>query len=81
MTQSAGGPTRMNDPKIGLIQFCLTAPKTDLENTIICTNYENMDRIIREEKKYIAGLIKRIKLTGCNVLLVQKSVLRDAVND
>lgn len=40
-----------------------------------------MDRILREERKYILKLCKKIKDSGCNVLLVQKSILRDAVND
>jgi T-complex protein 1 subunit delta len=31
--------------------------------------------------RYILGLCKKIKKAGCNVLLVQKSILRDAVND
>jgi T-complex protein 1 subunit delta len=40
-----------------------------------------MDRILREERKYILDLCKAIQKSGCNVLLVQKSILRDAVND
>jgi T-complex protein 1 subunit delta len=40
-----------------------------------------MDRILREERKYILGLCKKIKKAGCNVLLIQKSILRDAYND
>lgn len=40
-----------------------------------------MDRILREERKYILNLCKKIKATGCNVLLIQKSILRDAYND
>lgn len=40
-----------------------------------------MDRILRAERKYILKLCKKIKKTGCNVLLIQKSILRDAVND
>ena len=40
-----------------------------------------MDRILREERKYILGLVKKISATGCNVLLVQKSILRDATTD
>jgi T-complex protein 1 subunit delta len=40
-----------------------------------------MDRILNEEKKYIIGLCKKIAQTGCNVLMIQKSVLRDATND
>ncbi|KAG8379701.1 hypothetical protein BUALT_Bualt07G0116400 [Buddleja alternifolia] len=40
-----------------------------------------MDRILEEERNYILGMIKKIKATGCNVLLIQKSILRDAVTD
>lgn len=40
-----------------------------------------MDRVLREERKYIVDICKKIVATGCNVLLIQKSVLRDAVND
>jgi len=77
---SAGGPTRIENAKIGLIQFQLSAPKTDMENNIIVTNNAEIDRLAREEKKYILKMIKKIAKTGCNVLLIQKSILRDAVN-
>lgn len=40
-----------------------------------------MDRILKEERNYILSMIKKIKATGCNVLLIQKSILRDAVTD
>ena len=40
-----------------------------------------MDRILREEKKYIASICKKIRACGANVLLIQKSILRDAVTD
>ncbi|KAF6155021.1 hypothetical protein GIB67_035768 [Kingdonia uniflora] len=47
------------------------------------TKVENakMDRILKEERNYILGMIKKIKAMGCNVLLIQKSILRDAVTD
>jgi T-complex protein 1 subunit delta len=78
---SAGGPSRMENAKIALIQFCLSAPKTDMENNVVVSDYAAMDRILREERKYILALCKKIKKTGCNVLLIQKSILRDAYND
>merc|ERR1740130_1295113 len=77
----AGGPGRVENAKIGLIQFCLSAPKTDLENNVVVNDYTAMDRILKEERKYIVGLVKKIVATGCNVLLIQKSILRDAFND
>lgn len=77
----AGGPSKIKDAKIGLIQFCLSAPKTDMENNVVVHDYTAMDRILKEERKYILDLVKKVTATGCNVLLIQKSVLRDAVND
>ena len=77
----AGGPQRIENAKIGIIQFCLSAPKTDLENNVVVNDYTAMDRILKEERKYIVNLVKKIVATGCNVLLIQKSILRDAVNE
>eukprot|EP00954_Amorphochlora_amoebiformis_P001298 99836-Amorphochlora_amoeboformis.AAC.1 len=78
--KTAGGPTKMQDCKIGLIQFCLSAPKTDMENSVIVADSAQIDRIFREERRYILKMIKKIVKAGCNVLLVQKSILRDATN-
>eukprot|EP00271_Cylindrocystis_brebissonii_P010296 TRINITY_DN26455_c0_g1_i1.p1 TRINITY_DN26455_c0_g1~~TRINITY_DN26455_c0_g1_i1.p1 ORF type:complete len:529 (-),score=124.83 TRINITY_DN26455_c0_g1_i1:150-1736(-) len=80
-SHTAGGPTRVENAKIGLVQFQISPPKTDMEQNIIVSDYAQMDRILKEERNYILGMIKRIKATGCNVLLVQKSILRDAVTD
>merc|ERR1719189_2911782 len=77
---AANGPTHIENAKIGLIQFQLSSPKTDMENNIIVTNNEQIDRLAREEKKYILKMVKKIAKAGCNVLLIQKSILRDAVN-
>merc|ERR1712054_637212 len=77
----AGGPTRIDNAKIGLIQFCISPPKTDMENNVVVSDYAAMDRILREEKQYILKICKKIQKSGCNVLLIQKSILRDAVND
>jgi len=78
---SAGGPTRVENAKIGLIQFCLSAPKTNMDNQIVIEDYNQMDRVLKQEQKYISKMILTIKKAGCNVLLIQKSILRDAVND
>jgi T-complex protein 1 subunit delta len=77
----SGAPTRVTNAKIGLIQFHLSAPKTDIENQVVVSEYSQMDRILKEERAYILNLCKKIQSTGCNVLLVQKSILRDSLND
>jgi T-complex protein 1 subunit delta len=76
-----GAPIRVEKAKIGLIQFQLSAPKTDMENQVVVSDYTQMDRVLREERAYILERCKQIKKTGCNVLLIQKSILRDAVSD
>merc|ERR1719217_1921130 len=80
-SHAAGGPTKVANAKIGLIQFCLSAPKTDIEQNVVVSDYSQMDRILKEERKYILDMCKKIQKSGCNVLLVQKSILRDAVNE
>ena len=81
IAHAAGGPTKVKDAKIGLIQFCLSAPKTDIEQNVVVSDYSQMDRILKEERKYILDMCKKISKSGCNVLLIQKSILRDAVNE
>jgi len=80
-SQSAGGPTKIVNPKIAVLQFCLSSPKTDIDNNITVSDYAQIDRILKEERKYILELVKKISASGANVLLIQKSVLRDAIND
>jgi len=80
-TEAMGGPKRMEKAKVGLIQFCISPPKTDMDNNVIVKDYAQMDRILREERQYILNITKKIKATGCNVLLIQKSILRDAASD
>lgn len=77
----AGGPTRIENAKIGIVQFPLSAPKTDLESNVVVHDYTAMDRLLKEEKKYILDLVKKIIASGANVLLLQKSILREAVSD
>ncbi|KAL9639873.1 MAG: hypothetical protein Q9164_000652 [Protoblastenia rupestris] len=79
--KSANGPTRMEKARIGLIQFQLSPPKPDMENQIVVNDYRQMDKILKEERTYLLNIVKKIKKAKCNVLLIQKSILRDAVND
>ncbi|KAI8456283.1 chaperonin Cpn60/TCP-1 family [Phakopsora pachyrhizi] len=76
-----GGPSRKEKAKIGLIQFQLSAPKPDMDCQINVNDYRQLDKIFKEERMYLMELCKTIAKTGCNVLLIQKSILRDAIND
>jgi len=77
----AGGPTKITNAKIGLIQFCISPPKTNMDSSIVISDYQQMDRILKEERTYLLNICNKIKKTGCNVLLIQKSILRDAVTE
>ena len=77
----ATGVHRVERAKVALIQFCLSPPKSDMDSQVVISDYTQMDRILREERAYILDLCKKIKKSGANVLLIQKSILRDALND
>lgn len=77
----SGGITKVTNAKIALVQFQIATPKTDIENSVIVKDYQAMDRIMKEERKIIAEMVKKIAATGVNVLLIQKSILKDATNE
>jgi T-complex protein 1 subunit delta len=52
-----------------------------MESNIQVRDYTQMDRLLREERTILAKMVKQIAKTGCNVLLVQKSILRDSTTD
>ena len=79
--KSSGGPTRIERARIGLIQFQLSPPKPDMENQIVVNDYRQMDKILKEERTYLLNMVKKIQKAKCNVIFIQKSILRDAVND
>ena len=52
-----------------------------MDHNVIVSDYAAMDRILKEERAYILNIVKQIKKAGCNVLLVQKSILRESLSD
>eukprot|EP00698_Gefionella_okellyi_P005709 TRINITY_DN15173_c0_g1_i1.p1 TRINITY_DN15173_c0_g1~~TRINITY_DN15173_c0_g1_i1.p1 ORF type:complete len:552 (+),score=168.61 TRINITY_DN15173_c0_g1_i1:193-1656(+) len=80
-SKRVAGPKVVKNAKIGLIQFQLSAPKSNMDSSITVGDYQQMDRILREERAYILNICKKIQVTGCNVLLIQKSIIRDAINE
>jgi T-complex protein 1 subunit delta len=63
----SGGIQTIKNPKIALIQFCLSAPKTDMENSVVISEYDQMDKILREERKYILKMCKWCMGRVCGV--------------
>jgi T-complex protein 1 subunit delta len=52
-----------------------------MDNTVVINDYRQMDKVIKEGRQYLLTICKKIKNAKCNVLLIQKSILRDAVDD
>jgi T-complex protein 1 subunit delta len=52
-----------------------------MESNVVIKDYSQMDRLLREERLILAKMVKQIAKTGCNVLLIQKSILRDATTE
>lgn len=80
-SSASGGPSKIENARIAVVQFQISTPKTDIENSVIVKDYQAMDRIMREERKIIAEMVKKIVASGANVLLIQKSILKDATNE
>lgn len=76
-----GQVKRVEKAKIALVQFQLSPPKPDLENHVVVSDYRQMDKILKEERQYLLNIAKTIKKYKCNVVLIQKSILRDAINE
>jgi len=50
--------------------------RDQMDNQVIVSDYSQMDRVLRDERQYILNIVKQVKKAGCNVLLIQKSILR-----
>ncbi|AFM97802.1 TCP-1 chaperonin subunit delta [Encephalitozoon hellem ATCC 50504] len=67
--------------KLGVVQFCLSAPKTNMDSKILINDSALMEKLIQEERRYILEMCKKIKKSGCTLLVIQKSILRESLSD
>lgn len=51
-----------------------------MDNRVVVSDYTQMDRVLRDERAYLLNIVKQVKKAGCNVLLIQKSILRSVKN-
>jgi len=79
--KSYGGPDKIHDAKVGILQFPLAPPSTETENLLVIENYSHMDKMLKEEKQIVISFCRKIVSTGCNVILLQKSILKDSICD
>ena len=50
VSHTSDGLTRMENVKITVIQFQISSPKTNIEQSIVVSNYVQMDRILKEDR-------------------------------
>merc|ERR1711988_1919852 len=58
---NVNGPKKVEKAKIGFIQFCVSPPKTDMDNQVVVSDYAAMDRVLREERAYLLNIVKHIE--------------------
>lgn len=64
-----------------VLQFCISAPKTNLDSKIVINDYSLMEKFVKEEREYVINIIKKIKDTGANLLIIQKSIVRESCSE
>lgn len=71
----------VGEAKLLLLQFCISAPKPNLDSKIIINDYTLMEKFVKEEREYVIDIIKKIKSTGANLLIIQKSLVRESCSE
>ncbi|KAM0679370.1 T-complex protein 1 subunit delta [Binucleata daphniae] len=66
---------------LAILQFCVSPPKTNIDSKININDHILMERIIKEEREYLLNICKKIKKSGADLVLVQKSILREGMNE
>lgn len=79
--KQVASPSRMENAKIAVLQFCISPPKPNMDSNITVTDAAQIADAVREERKHIVGIVKQLKNAKVNVVLVQKSILNEAVCD
>lgn len=75
------GETVKRKVKVALLQFCVSPPKTNMDSKIVINNHSLMEKIIKDEREYILNLCKKIKKGGADLIVIQKSILRESLNE
>lgn len=66
--------------RIALLQCALSAPKTNIDSRVLLSDPAQMERVVKEERNYVLGLCKSIKRANIDIVVVQKSFLREGVS-
>jgi hypothetical protein len=63
--KAAGGPTRVEKAKIGLIQFQLSPPKADIESSVVISDYQQASARARGRGCSAASTLPKVAAAYC----------------
>ena len=63
-SNSAGGPSRIEKARIGLIQFQISPPKTDIEQSVVVSDYAQVGK--RQRGAHTVGSSQRAVKPACS---------------
>merc|ERR1712038_1479020 len=72
--KAAGNTKKIEKAKIGLIQFCVSPPKTDMDNQVVVSDYAAMDRVLREERAYLLNIVQPLLVSTSAITLASETV-------
>ncbi|CAL6111639.1 TCP-1_chaperonin subunit delta [Hexamita inflata] len=75
------GLSFMKNPKVGLIQFCLSPPKTDMDANIVVSDDKEINRLLEQERKITLKMCKKVAKSGANLILIQKQTMKPALSE
>ncbi|KAI5181557.1 T-complex protein 1 subunit delta [Nematocida sp. AWRm80] len=67
--------------KVAIFQCPIGQSKPNLDAKINVGNYEDMQAVIQEEKKHILKICKAIKDKEIDLIILQKSIIRESLSD
>ncbi len=70
----SGMPTRVENPKIALLDAALEIKKTEIDAKIEINDPNQLNAFLQEEENMIRRMVDQVKKSGANVVLCQKGI-------
>jgi len=70
----SGMPTRVENPKIALLDAALEIKKTEIDAKIEINEPSQLNAFLQEEENMLRRMVEQVKKSGANVVLCQKGI-------
>jgi archaeal chaperonin len=70
----SGMPSRVENPKIALLDAALEIKKTEIDAKIEINDPSQLNAFLQEEENMLRKMVEQVKKSGANVLLCQKGI-------